>query len=71
MLVHTESGSVYQFEDGMVRRVGARDMRGDGEWLPYRMVGSVEVGQPLVMGITLPGGIDTVRMTSHVVGVTL
>lgn len=78
MIVHTESGSSYEFTEDMkkFRRlrggVDASTLRQDAEWLDVLSITCVEVGSP--MFITMPaldppqfeGAMITSRMTTKV-----
>ena len=67
MRVHTETGSVYEFDGDMVRRVGSHRMRRDNEWLSFRHLHPVMVGRSMRMVLEPLGDApDTVRTTSRV-----
>lgn len=77
MIVHTETGSIYDFDldARTVTRCHVGDesveLRRDGDPVPLlRMAGFPETGKPLVMILDIRGdGIETVRTTSPVVAV--
>jgi hypothetical protein len=68
MIVHTETGSVYEFAGTRVRRVnGGSEMRRDGEWLRFRNLQPVTVGQSMRFMLEPLGvGGVTFRTTSRV-----
>jgi hypothetical protein len=75
MIVKTESGSAYEFneDETQFRRINAggeyHKLRRDGEWLNIKgIVSGPTVGEPLVMVIEIrDDGVPTFRRTSHVV----
>lgn len=69
----TASGSVYEFEDGRVRRLrsdGGAELRRDGDWLLLQEGTVPEVGFPLVMKLEPLGDTpQTWRRTTPVVSI--
>lgn len=71
MRVTTESGSVYEIEDGRVRRLSVWTMRGDGDWVALLRPVRPEVGVSMLLMLEALGeGNLTVRRTSRVTEVT-
>ena len=70
MKVTTKSGTAYEFDGDLVRRVGGRGMRRDEEWLNFRWLQWPQVGEPMVLLLEPLGeGNVTIRTTSLVVSV--
>lgn len=68
--VKTETGSVYEFFEGKVRRVGQHDLRRDGEWLNILAMAPWKIGEPLVMKLEPLGeGPYTIRTTSRITAI--
>lgn len=70
MIVKTETGSVYEFDAGKVRRVEyTHDLRRDGDWVECEIIHGPAVGEPMVLALEPLGeGADvTIRRTSLVV----
>lgn len=70
MIVKTESGSIYEFNEGatQVRRVGADVLRRDNEWLSVEPWFPIEVGRMMVLALEPLGEGDmTLRQTTPVV----
>lgn len=71
MRVHTETGSVYEFNNlGQVRRVEyTHDLRGDGRWLNVALAFDPMLGYPMVLQLEplSPNAGVTIRRTSNVI----
>lgn len=70
MIVKTETGSVYEFDAGKVRRVEfTHGLRRDDDWLGCEIVYGPTIGEPMVLALEPLGeGMDvTIRRTSPVV----
>ena len=71
MRVKTESGSLYEFEDGKIRRTNEdADLRRDNEWLAVQLPDprGPQIGQSMLIGLEPLGeGNITFRRTSRVV----
>lgn len=68
MIVETESGAVYQFRDGYVRRISDAPMRDKGEWVRLLDKAYPVLGQPMLLileGLD-PGAMLTQRITTPV-----
>jgi hypothetical protein len=67
MIVTTVTGSVYEFQGLQVRRLGAANLRRDGEWIRLNRVPNIRVGFPMVLELEPLGECDvTFRFTSNV-----
>lgn len=67
MKIHTETGSVYEFNGDLVRRTSDHGMRRDEEWLRFAHVHPVAAGESMRMELEPLGwGGTTIRITSPV-----
>lgn len=67
MRVTTESGSIYEIEEGRVRRLSVWTLRRDGEWLTLHRPVRPEVGVSMLLALEPLGEGDiTIRRTSRV-----
>lgn len=68
MIVHTETGSVYEITDFHIRRRNPNGpLRRDGEWVPFHTFTTPQVGEPMVFELEpLGDGVATLRRTSRV-----
>lgn len=80
MKFDTETGSTYEIQGALIRRLGTHDLRGDGDWLLLVSEPTLEVGKSALLtlepltkygadsyGVEDQAAIVTVRRTSAVV----
>jgi hypothetical protein len=76
MIVHTESGSIYELDldNSTVQRLpsqGAAQLREDANAVPLLALRPPRVGEPMVMLIDVRSdGIETLRCTTPVINIT-
>ena len=71
MIVETESGAVYQFCDGYVRRLSDSPMRDGGEWIELLGEARPILGRPMLLALAPldPEAAWTQRITTPVVNI--